>query len=86
MNIRAFIQVRKYCSSQMKWLFVAEKNDAAKTIAGYLSRGQSQRVSNDRDISDHKSNKQLPFSVMALQHSIKSTSLMHKFSVNSQKF
>lgn len=48
MNTRAFIQVRKYCSSQMKWLFVAEKNDAAKTIAGYLSRGQSQRVSNGR--------------------------------------
>jgi DNA topoisomerase IA len=28
----------------MKWLFVAEKNDAAKTIAGFLSRGRSQRV------------------------------------------
>lgn len=45
MNTRVFNQIRKYCSSQMKWLFVAEKNDAAKTIAGFLSRGQSQRVS-----------------------------------------
>ena len=30
---------------KMKYLCVAEKNDAAKTISGILSRGGSQRVS-----------------------------------------
>lgn len=29
----------------MKYLSVAEKNDAAKTIAGHLSRGTARRVS-----------------------------------------
>lgn len=29
---------------QMKYLNVAEKNDAAKTIAGHLSNGSAQRV------------------------------------------
>jgi DNA topoisomerase IA len=28
----------------MKYLCVAEKNDAAKTISGFLSRGRAQRV------------------------------------------
>lgn len=32
-------------SAQMKFLNVAEKNDAAKTIAGHLSNGTAQRVS-----------------------------------------
>lgn len=32
-------------SSEMKWLNVAEKNDAAKTISGLLSKGRSVRVS-----------------------------------------
>ena len=32
-------------NSTMKVLNVAEKNDAAKNIAGYLSRGTSRRVS-----------------------------------------
>lgn len=49
--------VRNYCdkikkcvnndtinNNKMKYLNVAEKNDAAKTIAGLLSKGTSQRV------------------------------------------
>lgn len=40
--------VRKYSSNIlppiMKYLSVAEKNDAAKTIAGHLSRGTANRV------------------------------------------
>lgn len=49
MIVRVLSQVRKFCSSSknveiMKYLCVAEKNDAAKTISGFLSRGQSQRV------------------------------------------
>lgn len=39
---------RHYCTSnhiiEMKILNVAEKNDAAKNIAGYLSRGTARRV------------------------------------------
>lgn len=31
--------------NKMKYLNVAEKNDAAKNIAGFLSRGTSRRVS-----------------------------------------
>jgi hypothetical protein len=43
--------IRKFCSKAdkpkvMKYLCVAEKNDAAKTISGLLSRGSSQRVKN----------------------------------------
>lgn len=40
-------QIRQYSSSTtktMKYLNVAEKNDAAKTIANFLSNGTSQRV------------------------------------------
>lgn len=33
----------------MKWLNVAEKNDAAKSIAGILSRGRSTRVRGERE-------------------------------------
>lgn len=36
----------KVChSTEMKYLNVAEKNDAAKTIAGQLSNGTARRVS-----------------------------------------
>lgn len=35
---------KKSIESKMKFLNVAEKNDAAKTIAAHLSRGNSQRV------------------------------------------
>lgn len=42
------INVRCYCSKNnkaiMKYLNVAEKNDAAKNIAGFLSRGTARRV------------------------------------------
>lgn len=31
-------------ANKMKYLNVAEKNDAAKNIAGFLSRGNSNRV------------------------------------------
>ncbi|XP_041777511.1 DNA topoisomerase 3-alpha [Anopheles merus] len=44
--IRRYPQTRALasaCSANMKYLNVAEKNDAAKTIAGLLSRGSSQR-------------------------------------------
>lgn len=34
----------KASHKQMKYLNVAEKNDAAKTIAAHLSRGSAQRV------------------------------------------
>jgi hypothetical protein len=49
MLLRTLRQVRFYCSSfsiseKMKYLCVAEKNDAAKTISGFLSQGRSQRV------------------------------------------
>lgn len=41
--------VRFYCKkavkTTMKYLNVAEKNDAAKTIAGFLSQGKAVRVS-----------------------------------------
>lgn len=39
--------VRTYCNTKapiMKFLNVAEKNDAAKNIAGFLSRGTARRV------------------------------------------
>lgn len=37
--------IRQYCSEHnMKVLNVAEKHDAAKNIAGYLSRGNSRKV------------------------------------------
>ena len=43
------LNVRNFCTNQgkeiMKYLNVAEKNDAAKNIAGLLSRGASSRVS-----------------------------------------
>lgn len=40
-----FYSLRRYCSKRiMKVLNVAEKPDAAKNIAGYLSRGTSRKV------------------------------------------
>lgn len=50
---RVLVKCRAYCqvvveqqhASIMKYLNVAEKNDAAKTIAGHLSNGTSVRVS-----------------------------------------
>lgn len=42
-----FCSVRRYSSGfDMKVLNVAEKHDAAKNIAGYLSRGTSKKVNN----------------------------------------
>lgn len=41
------IIIRSYCKNTggiMKFLNVAEKNDAAKNIAGFLSRGTARRV------------------------------------------
>lgn len=47
---RICICVRRFCQQvsgkQMKFLNVAEKNDAAKTISSLLSRGSAQRVRN----------------------------------------
>lgn len=41
-----FLNIRLYSKVvQMKYLNVAEKNDAAKTISGLLSKGASRRVS-----------------------------------------
>lgn len=44
-----YFREHRLCSNDssvvMKYLNVAEKNDAAKTIAGHLSRGTSRRVS-----------------------------------------
>lgn len=46
-SVNAFYSLRRYCSKGiMKVLNVAEKPDAAKNIAGYLSRGTSRRVNN----------------------------------------
>lgn len=39
---------KKPIESKMKYLNVAEKNDAAKTISSHLSRGSSQRVNIQR--------------------------------------
>lgn len=41
-NVRCYC--KKVVSTTMKYLNVAEKNDAAKSIAGFLSSGRSQRV------------------------------------------
>jgi DNA topoisomerase III len=43
---RLLFSFNRYCSNgaKMKYLNVAEKNDAAKTIAGLLSNGSSARV------------------------------------------
>lgn len=43
-NIVSFFIRFKSSFTIMKVLNVAEKNDAAKSIAGYLSRGSSKRV------------------------------------------
>lgn len=40
---RLLFSIRNY-TTRMKYLNVAEKNDAAKTISGYLSNGGAQRV------------------------------------------
>lgn len=40
---RLVFSIRNY-TTRMKYLNVAEKNDAAKTISGYLSNGGAQRV------------------------------------------
>lgn len=59
MILQGLSQVRRLCSAAnsiniMKFLNVAEKNDAAKTISGFLSRGRSQRVSHAiHNISDY---------------------------------
>jgi len=43
----SFMVTRRYCLQHtMKVLNVAEKHDAAKNIAGYLSRGSSRKVNN----------------------------------------
>lgn len=47
--LKICISLRKYCQQScspttMKFLNVAEKNDAAKNIAAHLSRGSAQRV------------------------------------------
>ena len=49
-NLLQYIFIAEHCHSTkvMKVLNVAEKNDAAKNIAGYLSRGSSQRVTKSR--------------------------------------
>lgn len=41
-NVRFYC--KKVASTTMKYLNVAEKNDAAKSIAGFLSNGRAQRV------------------------------------------
>lgn len=38
------VVIQRFKSERMKFLNVAEKNDAAKNIALHLSRGTSQRV------------------------------------------
>lgn len=49
--IRPVLAVQRRCcanqTKEMKFLNVAEKNDAAKTIAGLLSNGTARRVSED---------------------------------------
>lgn len=49
-NLLQYIFFVRHCHSTkvMKVLNVAEKNDAAKNIAAYLSRGSSQRVTKSR--------------------------------------
>lgn len=44
-NSTKFYIISRYKSEIMKYLNVAEKNDAAKNIALHLSRGTSRRVS-----------------------------------------
>lgn len=45
-NTRFYCQkIESIANTQMKYLNVAEKNDAAKNISAHLSRGTSQRVS-----------------------------------------
>ncbi|KAL1377475.1 hypothetical protein pipiens_016233, partial [Culex pipiens pipiens] len=43
-TVRKFCSKPSTCDAAMKYLNVAEKNDAAKNIAALLSRGASQRV------------------------------------------
>lgn len=44
--IKTYIRLLSHCNFEtMKYLNVAEKNDAAKNIAQHLSRGTSRRVS-----------------------------------------
>lgn len=54
--LKVLLNGRKFCNqsnkvtSKMKYLNVAEKNDAAKNIASQLSNGSSQRVNNNRKL------------------------------------
>lgn len=45
LNLRRFCTAAGDAPKIMKYLNVAEKNDAAKTIAGHLSNGTNSRVS-----------------------------------------
>jgi hypothetical protein len=65
----------------MKYLNVAEKNDAAKNIAAILSRGASQRVGQKKHQS--KSLYFLIFSEKASPRTIKFTNSTRRFSVNN---
>jgi hypothetical protein len=65
LNISARLCSNKTVPTVMKYLNVAEKNDAAKNIAAILSRGASQRVgrksiNRNRFISSFSARKLLP--------------------------
>lgn len=75
-------KIRKFCTVrivEMKYLNVAEKNDAAKTIAGFLSNGSARRVSNTNIACPLTFKNDFPFSAKDTLCIIRFTSLRQMY-------